>query len=268
MSYSSPSAPANSSRIERTGSTNASSITRNPVRYAVASFKRAGSIYSGILPRSPLLADEERATTIGHNGAQAHPPAGADSDQRGAGPLTELGEPPERGCPILFILAVPWVLIVFVFFSIIAIAAIASTSFLLSVIGVTLLGLTRASGSIYTNLALVSLIVATFCGAAIITAAGAALILLFLPLSMCCGDDVLVALACTIAIFGGTVATFFAPAIGIAVTDGDIIGLSPAFGTTEAMRMNGVGLGGLLAIVLAELIFSGIAACLEIPEMW
>ena len=210
------------------------------------------------------------ATTTGHNGAQALPPTGADPNQLGADPLTEsdLDDATGRSCTVLFLLAVPWVLIVSVFFSVIAITAIASTSFLLSIIGVALLGLTRVSGSVYTNLALASLIVATFCGAAVITAAGAALVLLFLPLSMCCGTDTLVALACTLAVFGGTVATFFAPAIGIAVTNGDIIGLSPAFRATEAMRMNGVGLAGALAVVLAELILSGIAACLEIPEMW
>ncbi|KAI1797160.1 hypothetical protein LXA43DRAFT_982981 [Ganoderma leucocontextum] len=93
--------------------------------------------------------------------------------------------------------------------------------------------------------------------------------LAFLPVLMCCGDDsdVVVELACAVALVGVIGATFFAPAIGIAVTSGHIIGLSQGFRATEAMRMNGVGLGGVLACVLAELILSGIIACLETPMM-
>ena len=223
----------------------------------ITSSKHAGSISSRILPRFPPLTDEERA----------RPPPNPDSNHPAVGASPAPSVNTNSNCQCLrLLLAMLWLLVAFVIFAIAAIATVASVSLLLSLIGLTLLGLTRTSGDVYTNVTVVSLVVATVCGAAIITAAASALVLSFLPVSMCCGDEAL-SLTGAVTIFGCIVTTFFAPAIGIAVTNGHIISLSPEFTATKAMTMNGVGLGGVLACVLAEIILSGLIACLEVPDM-
>ncbi|KAM5535977.1 hypothetical protein V8D89_010417 [Ganoderma adspersum] len=248
MSNTPPSGPASSSRTEKTGT------LRNAMQSLITSSKHTGSICSRILPRVSPLTDEERARPPRNSSDH---PEGANSPAPGNS---------DNNCLLVLLLAMLWVLVALVIFVIAAIATITSVSLLLSLVGTTLLGLTRTSGEVYTNVTVVSLVVATVCGAAIITAAASALVLSFLPVSMCCGDDAL-SLTGAVAVFGCIVTTFFAPAIGIAVTNGHIISLRPEFTAAKAMTMNGVGLGGVLACVLAELILSGIIACLEAPEM-
>ncbi|KAM5535978.1 hypothetical protein V8D89_010418 [Ganoderma adspersum] len=216
-----------------TGSANSPpAISWNPVRSFATSLKRTRFLHSD--------PDLEGASTLGLK---------------------------HRSGPLFFLLALPWVLVMLVMVAIAAIAAIASASLLLSFVGITLLGLTRTSGEVYTNVTVVSLVVATVCGAATITAAGAALVLIFLPMPICCGGGKVgaVSLACSVAFSGGIGATFFAPAIGIAITRSHIIGLSAEFTAKAAMRMNGVGLGAVLACGLAQLILYGVLGCIATP---
>ncbi|PIL35618.1 hypothetical protein GSI_02346 [Ganoderma sinense ZZ0214-1] len=139
--------------------------------------------------------------------------------------------------------------IVVVSLSAITIAAISFASLLLSFVGATLLGLPKASGHLYADVTVISLVVATACGAAIIAAACAALVLVLMPLLIC--DYDVVVCSCCVVLSGGMITAFFAPAIGIAVTKGHVVGQSIELTAREAMKMNGVGLGGVLACGLA-----------------
>nr|VWO95163.1 Uncharacterized protein [Ganoderma boninense] len=120
-----------------------------------------------------------------------------------------------------------------------------SSSLLLSSVGATLLGLAKNSGTLYTGITLMPLVVVTACGAAVITAACVALVLLLAPASMC-SDGGMVLNGFT-ALSGGFGAGFFAPAIGIALTKGHVVGQSIELTAKQAMKMNGVGLGGAVA---------------------